>query len=55
MKGCRPQVLKSPICSYEPLGMYPVDSTGGVLQQAWLWPWLADMVDMAAMGWICTC
>jgi hypothetical protein len=35
---------------YEPLGLYPDDTIGGMLQQAWLWPWLAGMVDILAVG-----
>jgi hypothetical protein len=35
---------------YEPLGLYPDDTIGGMLQQASLWPWLAGMVDIFAVG-----
>jgi len=40
------QVWKSWILSYEPFGVYPVETTGGTLQQASLWLWVAGMVDM---------
>jgi hypothetical protein len=32
------------------LGLYPDDTIGGMLQQASLWPWLAGMVDIFAVG-----
>ena len=43
------QVFMPPSCSYVPLGTYPEDTTGGVLQQAWLWPWIAGIVTMVAI------
>lgn len=43
------QVLKPWMSSYEPLGLYPVETTGGTLQQASLWLWVAGMVDMLAV------
>jgi hypothetical protein len=44
------QVLKSWMLSYEPFGVYPVETTGGTLQQASLWLWVAAMVDMLKVG-----
>ncbi len=35
---------------YSPLALYPLETTGGMLQQASLWPWLAGIVDMLAIG-----
>jgi hypothetical protein len=43
-------VFKPSYSLYEPLGLYPDDTTGGMLQQASLWPWLAGMVDILAVG-----
>jgi hypothetical protein len=31
------------------LALYPVETTGGMLQQASLWPWLAGIVDILAI------
>lgn len=42
-------VFKPSYSLYEPLGSYPVVTTGGMLQQASLWPWLAGMVDILAV------
>jgi hypothetical protein len=36
--------------SYEPFGVYPVETTGGTLQQASLWLWVAAMVDILKVG-----
>lgn len=44
------QVLRPSTSSYEPLALYPLDTTGGMLQQASLWPWDAGIVDMVAIG-----
>jgi len=38
-----------PSCSYVPLGTYPEDTIGGMLQQASLWPWVAGIVAMVAI------
>ena len=38
-----------PSCPYVPLGTYPEDTIGGMLQQAWLWPRLAGIVVMVAI------
>ena len=32
-----------------PLGTYPEDTMGGMLQQASLWPWAAGIVAMVAI------
>jgi hypothetical protein len=40
------QVLMPPISSYLPLATYPFEMTGGMLQQASVWPWVAGMVDI---------
>ena len=29
--------------------MYPEYTTGGMLQQAWLWPWIAGIVTRGAI------
>lgn len=38
-----------PSCSYVPLGTYPEDTIGGILQQALLWPCVAGIVAMVAI------
>lgn len=43
------QVLRPPYSLYEPFGWYPLDTTGGILQQASLWPWVAGIVDILAV------
>jgi len=47
-EGWRSQVSMPPSCSYVPLGTYPKDTTGGMLQKALLWPWVAGMAGMVA-------
>lgn len=42
------QVFLPPISSYVPLTSYPLDTTGGMLQQPTEWPCWAGMVDMLA-------
>lgn len=51
VKGLSVHVLKPPISSYVPLAWYPSETTGGMLQQASLWPWDAGMVVMVG-GWL---
>lgn len=47
--GGRPlHVFKPSTSSYEPFALYPVETTGGTLQQATEWPCVAGIVDILA-------